>query len=86
MVISKKVIGVAAVGALAPVEGHGQRRLVDRLAVQQDALVEADEMRARCSGRPAGRRPRSMAASMASVEPLPLVPAMWTTGGSRRSG
>ena len=28
----------------------------------------------------------SMASSMASVEPLPLVPAMCTTGGSRRSG
>ena len=45
VVISKKVIGAAAVGALALLEQRQQRALVDQPAGEADALVEAHEMR-----------------------------------------
>ena len=44
VVISKKVIGVAAVGALAFLDQIDQRLLLDQVAGEADALVE----RTRC--------------------------------------
>jgi len=67
----------------------GQFVLVDEMAAagiaKADALVEADEMG---RGIDVTRLPAasSTARMNAVVEPLPLVPAIWMTGASRRSG
>ena len=57
MVISKKVIGSPALAASHSSRQRGEAFLGDRLAVDQDALVEVPPGGARCSGRPAGRPP-----------------------------
>ena len=59
---------------------------VDRLAVEQNALVEAHQMRRDIALHALAVGTRSMASSMASVEPLPLVPATCTTGGQSAFG
>ncbi len=87
VVISKKVIGSPRIGALAALEAR--RR----------AASSVDERRrpagcARGSARDAARCRRgracpaasSIARMKATVEPLPLVPATWITGGRRRCG
>ena len=86
MVISKKVIGWPPLAASQPVEHVDEPVLVDQLAGEPDALVEADQVRRDVGVNAPARRLAASARSMASVEPLPLVPATWTTGGSRRSG
>ncbi len=80
---------LAGIHRLAAGEGLGQPLLGHEAAAadraEADALVEAHEMG---RGVDVGREPPAsrIARMVAMVEPLPLVPATWITGGSRRSG
>jgi hypothetical protein len=70
----------------AGIEHFGEQRrelgIVDQRAGDADTLVEADQMRAGVDMR--GRSPAASIAARrkAQVDPLPLVPATWSTGGS----
>ena len=73
------------IGIEHPAHQLGEPCVLDQLAGDADALVVADQVRAGEGVDPVPAA-SSAARRKAQVEPLPLVPATWKTGGKRSCG